>query len=74
MKAMRLLKKKEGMPFEDFADHLLNGHVQFMRAVPGLLKWTANLAVHGEEQGPYVAPPGPILVIVEEHRVIESRD
>lgn len=55
MKVLALLKRKEGMSFEDFADHLLNEHVPFMRDVPGLQKWTANLAVHGEEAAPYDA-------------------
>lgn len=55
MKAIALLKKKDGMSFEDFERHLLDKHVPFMRAVPGLERWVVNLAIHGDEPGPYDA-------------------
>lgn len=93
------------MSLEEFAHNLLNEHVPFMRALPGLQKWTVNLAVHGEEPAPYdaitefwfrdqealqealaseevaaalrdgdrfVAPPGPVLIVAQEHAVIGS--
>lgn len=105
MKAMALLRKKEDMSFEAFAGHLLNEHVPFMYALPGLRKWTVNLAVPGEEPAPYdavtefwfedqeafetamasdeaaaalgdaeqfVAPPGPTVMVIEEHDVIDA--
>lgn len=104
MKAMALLRKKEDMSFEAFADHLLNEHVPFMRALPGLRKWTVNLAIPGEDPAPYdavtefwfedqafemamasdeaaaalrdaeefVAPPGPTVMVTEEHNVIDA--
>ena len=103
MKAIAFLKKRDDLSFEDFASHLLNEHVPFMRALPGLERWAVNLAVHGEEAAPYdavtefwfvdaeafqtamasdevaaalkdgeafVAPPGPTLMVAEEHQVI----
>lgn len=55
MKAIAFLKKRDDLSFDDFAGHLLNEHVQFMRALPGLERWSVNLAVHGEEPAPYDA-------------------
>lgn len=106
MKAIALLKKKEDISFEEFADHLLNNHVPFMRVLPGLKKWTVNLAIHGDEPASYdaitefwfkdqeafneamnskeveaalrdseqfVSPPGPNIMVAEEHHVIEVK-
>lgn len=104
MKAIALLKKRDDLSFDAFAQHLMNEHVPFMRAVPGLERWSVNLAVHGEEPQPYdavtefwfadaeafqtamaseevaaalqdgeafVAPPGPVLIVAEEHILVD---
>jgi uncharacterized protein (TIGR02118 family) len=55
MKAIAFLRRKDGMSFEDFAQHLLEEHGPFMRDLPGLQKWTVNLAIHGEDPAPYDA-------------------
>ena len=103
MKAIAFFRKREDMSWEDFEHHLLNTHVPFMHAVPGLQRWVVNLTVHGEEPAPYdaitefwfpdqeafeqamaspevaaalrdaedfVAPPGPTVMVVQEHNVI----
>lgn len=55
MKEIALLKCKDDMSLEEIARNLLNGQVPFVRALPGLRRWTVNLAVHGEEPAPYEA-------------------
>jgi uncharacterized protein (TIGR02118 family) len=55
VKAIALMKKKEGMSFEEFERHLLDTHVPFMRALPGLERWVVNLTVQGDDPAPYDA-------------------
>lgn len=42
MKAIAFLKKRDDLSFDDFARHLTNEHVRFMRAVPGLDRWASR--------------------------------
>lgn len=55
MKAIALMKKKDGMSPEEFQRHLLDTHVPFMEALPGLERWVVNLTLHGDEPAPYDA-------------------
>jgi uncharacterized protein (TIGR02118 family) len=55
MKAIAFLRKRDDLTFQQFSDHLLGKHVEFMRALPGLRRWSANLAVHGDDPAPYDA-------------------
>ena len=104
MKAIAFLKKKDDLSFDEFAEHLMNEHAPFMRAVPRPERWAVNLAVQGGEPQPYdavtefwfadaeafqtamassevaaalqdgeafVAPPGPLLMVAEEHILID---
>ena len=105
MKAIAFLKKRDDISFDEFTRRLLESHVPFMRAVPGLKRWSVNLAVRGDTPQPYdavtefwfadgeafasamaseevaaalrdgeafVAPPGPVVMVAEEHVVIDN--
>ncbi len=43
IKVMALMKRKDGMGFEDFRKWILEDHVAFARNLPGLRKYTSNV-------------------------------
>ena len=43
IKVMALMKRKDGMSFEDFRKWILEDHVAFARNLPGLRKYTSNV-------------------------------
>jgi uncharacterized protein (TIGR02118 family) len=53
IKVMALMKRKEGMSFEEFRKWLLDEHVIFARQLPGLRKYTANALVREHPDSPY---------------------
>ena len=53
IKVMSLMKRKEGMAFEEFKRWLLDEHVAFARNLPGLRKYTANALVAENPDAPY---------------------
>ena len=44
IKVMSLMKRKDGMTFEEFKDWLLDEHVAFARNLPGVRKYTVERA------------------------------
>ena len=53
IKVMSLIKRKEGMPFDEFKKWLLNEHVAFARNLPGLRKYTSNVLINENPDAPY---------------------
>ena len=53
IKVMSLMKRKEGMSFEEFKRWLFDEHVAFARNLPGLRKYTANALVSENPDAPY---------------------
>jgi uncharacterized protein (TIGR02118 family) len=53
VKLISLLKRAEGLSKEDFRTWILEEHVAFARKLPGLRKYTVNVAV--AEDAPYDA-------------------
>src|SRR5215468_4152291 len=43
IKAMALMKRKEGMAFEEFRNWILVEHVEFARNIPGMRKYISNV-------------------------------
>lgn len=53
VKGIALFSKRDDVSWEEFERYYLNDHVPFVRAIPGLRRWVANVVVHGEERSPY---------------------
>lgn len=53
IKVMSLMKRKEGLSFEEFKTWLLDEHVAFARELPGLRKYTANALLKEDPDAPY---------------------
>ena len=53
IKAMSLMKRKDGMSFNDFSHWLLEVHVAFARKLPGLRKYTSNVLLKQNDELPY---------------------
>lgn len=43
IKVMALMKRREGMAFDDFRKWIMEDHVAFARNLPGLHKYTSNV-------------------------------
>lgn len=52
LKVMSLLKRKEGMSFEDFRRWALEEHPEKAKAIPGLRKYTVNVLVSENDDLP----------------------
>jgi len=52
-KIVSLMKRKEGMAFEDFRKWILEEHVAFARKMPGLQHFTVNVLREANDDLPY---------------------
>lgn len=53
LKLISLMKRKEGMSKEEFAQWVTVDHLQFAKEIPGMRKYVVNVAV--EDDAPYDA-------------------
>ena len=49
IKVMSLMKRREGMSFEDFRTWIVDDHVAFARNIPGMRKYTVEHAVKAND-------------------------
>ena len=52
LKVMSLLKRKEGMSFEEFKTRILVDHRKFADEIPGLRKYTVNILANQNDDLP----------------------
>jgi uncharacterized protein (TIGR02118 family) len=52
-KIVSLMKRKEGMPFEEFKKWILEEHVVFARKIPGLKHFSVNVLREQNDELPY---------------------
>lgn len=52
LKVMSLLKRKEGMSFEDFRTWVLEDHKKFAENIPGIRKYTVNILAEQNDDLP----------------------
>lgn len=53
IKVMALMKRREGMAFEEFRKWILEDHVAFARNLPGLRKYTSNVLRAENAEAPF---------------------
>lgn len=53
IKVMALMKRREGMAFEDFRKWIMEDHVVFARNLPGLRRYTSNVLSAENTEAPF---------------------
>ena len=55
LKVLSLMKRKEGMSFDEFRDWALNKHPELARKIPGMRGYRMNVPVKENPESPYDA-------------------
>lgn len=53
IKIMALMKRREDMSFADFRKWIMEDHVAFARALPGMKKYTSNVLLSENPDAPF---------------------
>ena len=53
IKVMSLMKRKDGMSFEDFRSWLENDHPKLAKNIPGMRKYTVNILAKANDELPF---------------------